>query len=625
MHHIRLVSYLCLIALIASLNIYFFNHYSLKLVFTHLIIIVSIFSFIAGISIALNALENTKIRLWSRSVIFAIPSTILLFVYIGNALSNYFWKANVNLNLIERMITHFYELYKIETFLLITIIPLISTYLLILFFSKIFSSKRLIVTAFKMNSFYYLSFSAFLMIQINTSRIESGNNKLREYFSEEMIFNLFSEYTDAHQDYVARAGSVKDIVGQSSNYIIQNEKTIDYSKKNVVLVIVDCLRADHLKSYGYQRNTTPFINELMVKYSAQQVENAFSICDESKCGIRSILTSRELGEQNSLEASENSLHKQLKDNGYQINFLLTSDHAFGGLKRIYSPYDYYLDGIGFKSYPLNDDRGVLSVLEKWPEYNGTPNYFQFHLFSAHEAGITYGEFMGQGVHGIEPGFLKGVPVAPKFDSADPNEQQIWWDRMDNRLFQTDLVFSRIYSLLKDKGYMDNTILILTGDHGQGLGEHGYFGHVKGLHNESLRIPIIMFDTLEQGFKLKEKFYGTQFDIAPTILSDLNIAIPNSWEGFALQKLKTDSMIMTHKIPNRSKSFAKTVYNPKDSSLYKYIFMSTVGGLKKEQFLFNLIEDPNEKNNLLELDSAAMKFKTLISTWHSNENNYIQEK
>ncbi|PHS12433.1 MAG: hypothetical protein COA86_18455 [Kangiella sp.] len=620
MYHIRLVSYLCLIALIISLNIYFFNHYSLKLVLTHLIIIVSIFSFIAGISIALNALENTKTRLWWRSVIFAIPSTILLFIYIGNALSNYFWKANVNLNLIERMITHFYELYKLETFLLITIIPLISTYLLILFFSKILSNQRLIVTAFKMNSFYHLSFSAFLMIQINTTRIESGHNKLREYFSEEMIFNLFSEYTDAHQDYVARAGGVKDIVSQSSTYIIQSKKTIDYSKKNVVLVIVDCLRADHLKSYGYHRNTTPFINELMSKHSSQQVENAFSICDESKCGIRSILTSRGLGEQNSLEAGENSLHKQLKDNGYQINFLLTSDHAFGGLKRIYSPYDYYLDGIGFNNYPLNDDRGVLSVLEKWPDYNGTPNYFQFHLFSAHEAGITYGKFMGQGVHGIKPGFLKGEPIAPKFESIDPNEQQIRWDRMDNRLFQTDLVFSRIYTLLKDKGYMKNTILILTGDHGQGLGEHGYFGHVKGLHNESLGIPIIMLNTLEQGFKFEETHYGTQFDIAPTILSDLNIAIPNSWDGTALQKSKTESIIITHKIPNRSSSFAKTMYNPTDNSLYKYIFMSTVGGLKEEQFLFDLIVDPNEKNNLLGIDNAEIKFNSLISTWHSDKNN-----
>ena len=620
MFHVRLVSYLCLIALLTSANIYFFNNYSLKPVFTHVLIVLSVFSLSVGLSIYLSTFKNMKIRVWIQSALLSIPSTILLFIYIGNALSNYFWKANINLNLIERMLTHFYGLYKIETLLVVAIIPLITLYLITWLFSKILFSQRLISTPFKMNSFYYLSFSAFLMIQINTTRIESGHNKLREYFSEEMIFNLFSEYTDAHQDYVARAGSVKDIVSQSSNYIIQNEKTIDYSKKNVVLVIVDCLRADHLKSYGYQRNTTPFINELMVKYSAQQVENAFSICDESKCGIRSILTSRELGEQNSLEASENSLHKQLKDNGYQINFLLTSDHAFGGLKRIYSPYDYYLDGIGFKSYPLNDDRGVLSVLEKWPEYNGTPNYFQFHLFSAHEAGITYGEFMGQGVHGIEPGFLKGVPVAPKFDSADPNEQQIWWDRMDNRLFQTDLVFSRIYSLLKGKGYMDNTILILTGDHGQGLGEHGYFGHVKGLHNESLGIPIIMLNTLEQGFKFEETHYGTQFDIAPTILSDLNIAIPNSWDGTALQKSKTESIIITHKIPNRSSSFAKTMYNPTDSSLYKYIFMSTVGGLREEQLLFDLIADPNEKNNLLGIDNAEIKFNSLISTWHLDENN-----
>lgn len=513
------------------------------------------------------------------------------------------------------MITHYFNLYKIETILVVSVIPLLTVFILSIPFRRLFLSNHKSFNKPGLGVFYYGILSAILLIQASTFNIEHGKGSMRDYFAGEMIIDLFTEYTDAHQDYVAEAGSIKDIVEQTQNYIHQTDDKIDLTKKNIVVIVVDCLRADHLSSYGYHRNTTPFINDLISKNETAQIENTFSICDESKCGIRSILTSRGLNTQNLPEASQNSLHKNLSDNGYQINFLLSSDHAFGGLKRIYSPYDFYLDGIGFNSYPLNDDRGILSALEQWPDYNGTPNYFHFHLFSAHEAGIEYGKFLDNGVHGIEAGFLKGDPINPRYFSNSPSEQQTIIDTMDNKLYQSDLIYSRIHTLLSKKGYMDNTIVIITGDHGQGLNEHGYLGHVKGLHNESLRIPLIIIDTSGEDIPLEENMYATQFDIAPTVLTLLDMTPPDSWEGLALQKAKTDVTIMTHVIPNRSESYAKTLYNPSDNSLYKYIFMSTFSGMIEERYFYDLISDPTESNNLLELSGNSEKYEKLISDWN----------
>ena len=430
----------------------------------------------------------------------------------------------------------------------------------------------------------------------------------------EMLIDLNLEYTDSHDDYLLDAGGIEDRVEQSVDYIVQTSERIAPEKKNIIMLVVDCLRADHLQSYGYHRNNTPFINQLMQDNSSDQVEFAFAICDESKCGIRAILTSRGLEFQNSAEASENSLHQKLSDDGYQINYLLTSDHSFGGLKRIYAPYDFYIDGIGFKGYPLNEDRGAISTLENWPEYNGSPNYFHFHLFSAHEAGLRYGKYLGEAVHGIEPGFLQGEPIAPRYLTEDATKQQWRKDDMDNRLFQTDLVISRIYDLLDQKGYMDNALIIITGDHGQGLEEHGYLGHVKGLHNESLRVPLIVIDTSGDEIDFAEKTYATQRDIAPTLVELLNIPGSDTWEGETLQTARSEVKTTTHRIPDRSGSYAKTRYDPVNNTLYKYILMSKLRGLQEERYMYDLRQDPFERNNLLEQPDKRETYESLATQW-----------
>lgn len=545
---------------------------------------------------------------------FSLVSTFLLFVYVGNAISNYYWKANLNFNLISRMLAHYYHLYPTYTALLLITVPGILFVVVLMLYRKLFISTSNKEHKPARTVLCYLSLSFIIFIQLSVLNIDRVRKNVAEYFVGEMFVDLISEYTDPHLDYINDAGTILDEVSQSLNYIPQLSQTIDRKKKNIVLVIVDCLRADRLHSYGYYRNTTPFINKLIKENSSQQVEHAFSLCDESKCGIRSILTSRSMKYHNSRQASEYSLHKKLRDQGYQINFILSSDHAFGGLKRAYSPYDFYIDGLGFDKYPLNDDRGLVSVLEKWPDYNGSPNFFQFHLFSAHEAGISYGKYLGKGVHGIEPGFLQGESIEAKFSSVSPTSEQAVQDQMDNGVYQVDLIFSRLYTQLEQKGYLDNTLIIITGDHGQGLNEHGYYGHISGLYNESLRVPLIIIDTAGDELALAENRYANQHDIAPTIVKLVGIPVEPSWEGLALQTEKSKVTITTHRIPDRSSSYAKTLFNPADESLYKYIFLSTFNGLKEQRFLFELKNDPLERVNLLEQVGHQDKWINFASKW-----------
>ena len=587
----------------------YFSYQPLGATLVHATICLIIYSIATFFSIITANLSSNLIR----SSLFTIFSSVLILVYIGNSISNYFWKANINLNLISRMVGHYFSLYEIITTLTLSV-PLICLALsLAYFYSRLFKS---LFRPPKNILFFGLIWFAFILIpfiQLTNTYYGSNKTRLGNYFYGEMLVDLFREYTDSHQDYLADADRVEVEVSHSTSYVTQLEANIDTSKKNIVLVIIDCLRADHLPIYGYERDTTPFIRQFIEQHNGEFVSNFFSMCDESKCGIRSTLTSQDFTQQNSSQAADYSLHSTLKKNGYQINFLLSSDHAFGGLKKSYFPYDFYLDGLGFKNYALNDDRGIVSTLTDWPDYNGTPNYFHFHLFSAHEASVEYGKYLGNAVHGIEPGFLVEDPISPRYFSRQyAIQKKIDW--MDNKIYQTDLVLSKIFELLSDKGYMQNTLVVITGDHGQGLNEHGYVGHISGLYNESLRVPFLLADTSGDPLNLKETEVGSQLDIAPTIINMLGLEPPALWQGKTLQAKKTDPTMTIHYIPNRSNSFARIFYDPTKGELYKYMQLSTRVGTNTQHFLFDLIKDPQEKTNLLLGDQTLNYHLELIKKW-----------
>jgi glucan phosphoethanolaminetransferase (alkaline phosphatase superfamily) len=614
MFYVYIVTINLLLCSVSAGSIYFFFHYPLSLLLTHTVICLYVFLLGVIFSITSNRVRRASTATFLQPLFFSLASTVFIFVYLGNFASNYFWKANLNFNLLGRILNHYFGLYQAETILIVCGATLLVFLPVAYIYHKTYKTTYCRVERPGKITFILMSLLVFTSIQAYNFYYKSTRKVLENYIYGDLILDLFNDYTDSNNDYLTDADVVSNSVQQSVNYVEQKSTTVNFDKKNIIVIIVDCLRADHLPNYGYDRNTTPFVSDFIDTHNGVLVDHFFAMCDESKCGIRSILTSRGFGVQNSSQAIKNSLHSILKEDGYQINFLLSSDHGFGGLKKTYYPYDFYLDGLGFKKHPLNDDRGIISALEDWPTYNGSPNYFHFHLFSAHEAGIGYGRYSGQAVLGIKPGFLVENPINPRYSTPDASDNQASIDMQDNKIFQADLVISRIISLLKNKGYMDNTLVVITGDHGQGLNEHGYRGHISGLYNESLRIPLILIDTAGTLLSITERSFGTQLDIAPTILDIMGKSIPESWQGQRLQDKKTRPKVTQHVIPNRSSSFAKIYYDPIDGALYKYMFLSSIGGLKEESYFFDLLRDPDEKNNLLEISENQEKYLNIITSW-----------
>lgn len=356
-------------------------------------------------------------------------------------------------------------------------------------------------------------------------------------------------------------------------------------RKHVVLIIVDSLRADHMQLYGYQRLTTPFLSSLVESGRMKKVGAAFSTCSESFCGITSTLSGREFRD---ISARDFQIQDVLRDQGYQTRFLLSGNHrAWNGLPQFYhAKDDTFFDGSQTERYTMDDDRLVLEGLEHVPPASpDRPTFFYLHLMSTHYLGVQLPEshlFTRPDDH-VSPG-PEPYKILERLNKPD---------RYDDKVRQADDIIRQLFDALAAKHYLDDAVVVVTADHGEGLGER-HWAHGWHLYNEDIRIPLLLYDAPATTYS--NLTFATQVDIAPTILDRLGLPIPASWEGQSLlaPTVKRFSFHQTYFLPNR---FA--VLYRADNALFKYIATPQYG---KEE-LYDLTHDLGEDHNVAADQSA----------------------
>ena len=354
-------------------------------------------------------------------------------------------------------------------------------------------------------------------------------------------------------------------------------------RTNVILVIIDSLRADHMQVYGYTRPTTPFLSQLVSSGRMKQVQNAFSTCSESFCGITSTLSSREFRD---ISAPTFDLQDALRDEGYRTWFLLSGNHsAWNGLPEFYhASDDTYFDGSRTQRYTMDDDRLVLEGLERVPPASPEqPAFFYVHLMSTHYLGV---QFPDSHVF-THPGEMPGEGDEPYSMLVQHLDKP---DHYDDKVLQADGMVHRLFDAFAAKHYLDDAIVVITGDHGEGLGER-HFAHGWDLYNEDIRIPMLLYESGRTHDAYPDLSFAAQVDVAPTILDRLGLPIPASWEGESLLSpaSRRFTFHQTYFLPNR---FA-VIYRD-GPRLYKFIATPRYG---KEE-LYDLAHDRAESHNIV---------------------------
>jgi glucan phosphoethanolaminetransferase (alkaline phosphatase superfamily) len=372
-------------------------------------------------------------------------------------------------------------------------------------------------------------------------------------------------------------------------------------RRNVILIIVDSLRADHMQVYGYGRETTPFLAGMVNDGRMKKVDAAFSSCSESFCGITSTLASREFRD---ISANTFQLQDVLRSQGYDTWFLLSGNHrAWNGLPYFYHAGDDRLfDGSQTERYTVDDDRVVFEGLERVPAASpDRPAFFYVHLMSTHYLGVQFPEshFFTRPEDTVNPG-LEPYKMLERLDNPD---------RYDDKVRQADGIIRDLFSRLREKHYLDDAIVVVTGDHGEGLGER-HWAHGWYLYNEDMRIPMLIYD--EPAAPYPDLSFATQVDIAPTIVDRLGLPIPASWEGRSLlaPESKRFTYHQTYFEPNR---FAVLYRRGKD--LFKFIATPKYG---KEE-LYDLRHDGQEVRNVVaEQPAVAALLREKVRAYLSDQ-------
>ncbi len=366
-----------------------------------------------------------------------------------------------------------------------------------------------------------------------------------------------------------------------SNYPV----TSDFDKKNIIIVAFDSLRADHMQIYGYDRPTTPFLQSLLKERVLRKVDMALATCPESSCGILSTLSSR-----NYLYLAEYNLkiYDLLQDQGYKV-FIITSDDLieYQRVRSFLGNIDFYFDSNYSKKFNGMDDRIIFEALEKVPSFNDSPSFFYFHFMSTHLLGYKekkYNLYKPDAINTDYWAFLRGEV-----------DQESLINRYDNGIIQADNYLRKLFSTLEEKGYLENSLVFIIGDHGEGLGEKGNYGHDYHIYQPDIGIPMLIYDTAEIEYPNLE--FASQIDIAPTIFDRIGLPIPQSWQGSSLidDKVKTYSYHQTRWGP----PYTYAVFYRKNNLIFKYMRWpedKDTGTIREE--LYELMEDPGEAKNII---------------------------
>jgi arylsulfatase A-like enzyme len=385
---------------------------------------------------------------------------------------------------------------------------------------------------------------------------------------------------------------------------------------NVVFIVVDTLRVDHLGCYGYERNTSPHIDAL----SRESVvfKNALAQAPWTPPSIASMLTGlypAELGYKDRpvvIEDSIVTMAEIFQANGYAtkgiISHVLVAQRL--GFAQGFDSYDQEnAEGHGHISSP--------SVIQKAVEFiknHRNNKYFLFlHLFDPHYDYIQHDE------HNFFPGYSgtlqSGESIYSLREKApDMTEQDLEYVKAlyDSEIRFTDAYIGHLLNTLKELDLYRNTMVVLTADHGEEFKDRDdWIGHSKRVYQESIHVPLIIKLPGRHKQIVIEDYTGL-IDVMPSIIRYMDFYFPGEYplSGSIIDfngKKKRDSMVFSE---TRRGNFLRTAI----WQGWKLIDNRAV----RQVELYNLQQDPRESSNAADSHpELAQKLLNALNTWSEN--------
>ena len=402
---------------------------------------------------------------------------------------------------------------------------------------------------------------------------------------------------------------------------------------NVLIIIVDTLRADHLSLLGYARKTSPNLEKI-----AQQsvlFEDAMATSSWTLPSHGSIVTGRypsEHGAEKFGLAERNlTLAEVLRGRGYLTGAFSANEQlfsrAFGfgqGFIRFedsfHSPgdmvsrtllgnqiYKHLLRPLGFEDIPGRKRAAdVNRSLLRWLDgENHRPFFAMLNYFDLHDPYLPPQPYRGKFSKRPNPGGVFNTLVGRDYRSITTPE--ILEDEIaayDGAIAYMDDQLGVLMEELERRGLSQNTLLIITSDHGESFSEHGVFAHGTSLYREQVRVPILLRwpGKIPGGLRVTSRV--SLVELAGTVMDLIGGEIPREFRGPSLAVAWKNPSAMEG-WPNSAAQLAATpeANNPKllpYSGDMRAMITAKWYFIVHDKFgpqLFNDISDPQQMNDL----------------------------
>jgi len=403
------------------------------------------------------------------------------------------------------------------------------------------------------------------------------------------------------------------------------EADADLRRPNILLYVMDTLRADHLGVYGYSRPVSPRIDAFAAE--ATVFDDAVAQSSWTRASMASIFTSlwplqhatNRRGDVLAPEAV--TLAELLSEAGYQTV-------AFAKNQNIFPTFGF---SQGFEDFNAMWTKGkshkINTKVEKWLKtYDGDRPFFLYvHAVDPHAPYEPPAGFKYQFAKKSNDDLTLQRPPGPKIWKAlEAGQQERILDHLldlyDGEIAYNDSTFGDLLELLRQSSVYEDTLIILLSDHGEEFQDHGNWQHGRNLFVENLHVPqLIRFPDRGHGVRVKHRVQ--HIDLMPTLLDYLGLGMPEFLEGSSFLSWVTEPQTPVDEVPRPAYSFLHLDGLPNVSVIEGE--WKLVQNLSKDEIawtnLFNRVEDPEEsRNRALERPILASYLATLIAERRAEE-------
>ncbi|MBZ0294597.1 MAG: sulfatase-like hydrolase/transferase [Anaerolineae bacterium] len=408
---------------------------------------------------------------------------------------------------------------------------------------------------------------------------------------------------------------------------------------NVLLIGIDSLRADHMSCYGYPRLTTPYIDRFA--QGGTLFENTFSPHIPTTSAYGSMMTGMDcfgtqvvaLRHQGPLRSEVKTLAEILSDVGYN-----TTCVGFGGNPSSrgfdnyieYPSWGSWNEGRSPKAQNLNDV--TMPELDRLAKKKKPFFLFLRHM-DPHAPYLPPAPYERMFYHGDETDpenesmkpVMEFKPFRDFFASWMPpgiSDKDYVIAQYDGAIAYMDAAIQSIFTALEARGILDNTIVIINGDHGETLYDHECWFDHHGMYDNVLHVPLIIRYPAKVPAGKRVTGFNQHKDLVPTIMDLLDVKEKDiDWPSD--KRFDGESLLpmMEGEVASHDSEFYITEctwmrkHGWRTPEWKLMVALEPDFHFKPEIELYNLVQDPDENNNLAEQEPEIVEtLRARMEAW-----------